>query len=122
MTDERIAELEKLCAEATPAPWTTAMYDQPIQVCGQRIPCFEVESETDSCWIAKVQDHRACADTPPGDANALFIATARTALPEALAEIRRLKAHFWVVFNRLEHNREAREELGIVMKELGIRE
>lgn len=60
----------------TPGPWRVANYDQPVTVCGQQIPCFEIESDADACWIAKVQNHQDCVDTPEGSANARLIAAA----------------------------------------------
>jgi hypothetical protein len=74
----------------TPGKWKVEQYDQPVTICGQNVPCFEVESEDDECWIAKVQDHCDCIGTPEGNANAHLIAAAPE-LYEALAEL-----HDWI--------------------------
>jgi hypothetical protein len=73
----------------TPGPWRVDQYNQPVTVCGQKIPCFEVDSEIDACWIAKVQDHRNCMGTPEGSANAHLIAAAPE-LYEALDNMLRI--------------------------------
>lgn len=69
MTDERIAELEDLCAAATPGPWTA-------------------NGVTGMIW-AENDEVGTCIDISGNDS--VFVAAARAALPEALAEIRRLR-------------------------------
>lgn len=69
MTNERIAELEALCAAATEGPWD----DDPSHDYAVINPL--------SPWQRIAVCGYSC--------NKDFIAAARTALPEALAEIRR---------------------------------
>jgi hypothetical protein len=83
MTPERIAELRELCEMATPGPWS--------------FECLDAGDDEDDasggCW--QVPEPLV---TPSSDGdylngrNAWFIAAARTALPEALDEIERLRA------------------------------
>jgi hypothetical protein len=83
VTPERIAELWALCDAATPGPWT--------------FECLDAGSDEDDasggCW--QVPEPLVTASSE-GDylngRNAWFIAAARTALPEALDEIERLRA------------------------------
>ena len=52
-------------------------------------PClggYEISSPEDACWIARVQNHRGCISTKPGDANAHLIAAAPD-LYEALEKL-----------------------------------
>lgn len=76
MTEERIAQLEALCREAEKEPWHTdsSPYNEsaPFMV------------RTENGWVV------AEGITYPSIAQ--FIAEARTALPELLAEARRLQA------------------------------
>jgi len=91
ITREKLAEWQALCEKATPGPWTTG-YHEIKQYCGQNISTFEVGAEKDMCWIAKVQEHHSCINTAEGNVNGEFIAASRTALPEAIAEIAKLRA------------------------------
>lgn len=68
MTEERLAELERLEQAATPGPWDTGMLSM------ERVPS---NSETD--W------HQLGADEK-------LAVAARNGLPELLAEVRRLRA------------------------------
>jgi hypothetical protein len=83
ITPEKLAELEALCENATPGPWlidysgTAAVYEddaagRTIFLAGSPHCPPRSESET--------------------NCNLRFIAAARTALPEAIAEIRRLQS------------------------------
>lgn len=74
----------------TPGPWKVERYDQPITVCGQSIPCHEVDSDNDAYWIAKVQDHQDCTNTPSGYVNAYLIAAA----PELYTALALYVEHF----------------------------
>ena len=69
MTEERLAALEVLCQAATEGPWNAAPEIN-----------YDIYS-LDHGWVAQTDD----------DANSDFIAEARTALPELLAEVRRLR-------------------------------
>lgn len=68
MTPERIEELRSLCNAATPGPWVQ-----------QGSNVIAPETGEDVAYYCAMRD-------------AEFIAAARTALPEALAEIERLRA------------------------------
>lgn len=93
MTDSDIQRLEALCEKATPGPWRVDA--------GARQSTAWVEAGTQSepmtiadCDVLRRtrgrRSPRPLADQCDRDAD--FIAAARTALPAALAEIRRLKA------------------------------
>lgn len=81
MTHERLHQLKELCEKATPGPWThnPDFYDKPA-VTHQN------------------QDGRECSLFRPNDFDGLghgkdadFIVSARTAIPELIAEVERLK-------------------------------
>jgi hypothetical protein len=78
MKNERIDELDKICEEATDAPWTAEIYEYDVGVNG---PFHKP--------ICTTFDNRENKNSNKGDP--IFIATARTALPEALVEIKELK-------------------------------
>lgn len=69
MTEERLAALEALCLNAFEGPWSTT----PDVNCD----VYGAVGE----WLAETDD----------DDNAAFIAESRTALPELVAEVRRLR-------------------------------
>ncbi len=83
MDDKRIAELRKICDAATDGPWETDDYAAYVYG-GDTSPIVEIRG-----FGAEASGKR-----PDGsqESNATFIATARTALPEALDEITRLKS------------------------------
>ena len=92
MTPERIAELRALCDAATPGPW----YVNRIR----GYPDNQIET-TDSTYVARKPWGHVVATTGLGagdvsqqkfERDSDFIATVRTALPEALDEIERLQA------------------------------
>lgn len=85
MTDERIKELRALDAAATPGPWLVHRFDDS--------PCGYIN------WQVQAEDAEASVLANIGEdecrtakQTAQFIAMARTALPEALNEIERLRA------------------------------
>jgi DNA repair exonuclease SbcCD ATPase subunit len=78
MKNERIDELDKICEDATDAPWTAEIYEYDVGVNG---PFHKP--------ICTTFDNRENKNSNKGDP--IFIATARTALPEALVEIKELK-------------------------------
>lgn len=84
MIDEKkLAGWQGLCDAATPGPWK--LDDMGMFVFG---PDMEmIVSEHDEAVVI-----RGVGRQLPMEANAAFITTARTALPEAIAEIRRLQA------------------------------
>lgn len=77
ISDEDLAALEKLCAEATPGPWV------------RRLSAY-VTSEHDDRKIADTETYMRTREKQ--DANADFISAARTALPALLEEVRRARA------------------------------
>ncbi len=90
MTPTQIAELEAKCEKATPGPWDIGNEDEVTE----GIPHIEIDagpcpSPAYKC-IAHVQSTMDESDdfelTDEDRANAAFIAAARTAIPELLAE------------------------------------
>lgn len=72
MTPSRLSELKELAAAATPGPW------EPI-----------LNEGGEEYWLPHpFWTTTACG--PCGEANARFIAAARTAVPELVAEVERL--------------------------------
>jgi hypothetical protein len=69
--------LDRLCSEATPGPWATIGCDKHLERVD--LSCFCVRASVDGKRIRDVPD-------------LLFIAAARTALPDLVAEVRRLRA------------------------------
>ena len=105
MTEERIAALEAMCQEAEKEPWHTdsSPYNEsaPFMV---RTPNGWVVAE----GITHVMD-------------AEFIAYARTALPELLAEVRRLqaeKAKLWAFADEVEEMAERDSTADVLIQEL----
>jgi hypothetical protein len=95
MTLERIAELRALAEAATPGPWTydaVAGGTQDISA-DAALDAQHYRSGALARVKARVQVQKDSSCEP----NAAFIAAARTALPEALLEIERLRATIeWV--------------------------
>jgi len=83
LTDARLAELEALCKAATPGPWFPWESPKSCQLVNTGL---RGEPSICMCYDHTKNDEY---DAAP---NADFIAAARTALPEALAEVRRLAA------------------------------
>jgi hypothetical protein len=81
MDDNRLAELEALAAKATPGPWRCDGYDcergqvRLLMACG--------ESPNDWQWGAWTSLRTK--------ENGLLVAASRTAIPELIAEVRRLR-------------------------------
>jgi hypothetical protein len=69
--------LDRLCSEATPGPWATIGCDKHLERVD--LSCFCVRASVDGKRIRDVSD-------------LLLIAAARTALPDLVAEVRRLRA------------------------------
>jgi hypothetical protein len=81
----------------TPGPWRVSKSKQGVSICGQLIDCFEIEAVRDACWVAQVQNHRFCVQTPEGDANARLIAAAPcllASLKECVLQIEYLHEKF----------------------------
>lgn len=85
MTPERLAELEALCAAATDGPWTIIEQEPCAAINADHWDIFSpdprepVVGEGIGCLVANEEDARLMAEV-------------RTALPESLAEVRRLQA------------------------------
>ena len=81
LEETRLAELERLAAAATDLPWE---YEGRAITSPHRGKCYQQIAETGmpGCRLAAV-DHR----------NGAFIAASRTAVPELVAEVRRLREH-----------------------------
>lgn len=80
MTEQRLAELEALANEATPEPW---IWDG--DECELRSPA-SIQAVLDGEWW-----NTGDAGVSVLPKNIAFIAAARTAVPELIAEVRRLR-------------------------------
>jgi hypothetical protein len=94
VTPDRLKALEALCEKATAGPWRQSRTAEDGCAWWIEGPAYAPagtvvlpESDGDFAICATADDHVV---TEPQLANAAFIAEARTALPEALAEIARL--------------------------------
>lgn len=85
MTEERLAQLEALCRQATPGPWKARH-----RHVGNPSNDFAWDESAGLGWEIEELDRPMRGQFVRG-ADAHFIAEARTALPEALAEVRRLR-------------------------------
>jgi hypothetical protein len=89
MSDERLAELDALAAAATPGPWEAVKGETHEDF-------FQVIDTPTGCEIIDTENY-GCASDPSPDyvffspGNARFIAAARLAVPELVAEVRRLR-------------------------------
>jgi hypothetical protein len=83
MTPARIAELRALCEAATAGPWRVSMTGYSVKSNDDDAPTIAIPHGV-SVLTSKQIDRWL--------ANAEFIAAARTALPDALDEIERLRA------------------------------
>ena len=80
MTDDRIKQLRALCGAATPGEWKA----EPRHILQNTKDYLVIPPKYPHCYPQSVGDFF--------EADVLFIAAARTALPEALDEIERLRA------------------------------
>lgn len=92
MTDERLVELEGLAGAATPGPWKAT----EGEMCKEYFQVIDVPT---GCEIIDKENGGCASDPCPDDVffspeNARFIAAARTAVPELLAEVRRLRGMY----------------------------
>jgi hypothetical protein len=83
MTPERLAEIERLMEAATPGPWVVSNdpNGKPHQILGMFNGTL-LDPVVDCRWASATQ--RGCDDYD-------FIAAARTAVPELVQEVRRLR-------------------------------
>ena len=79
-------EIRAICNAATDGPWRI----EPVLGC-KRIQAGKAGVHKQAQWKTEVACTPGLADEEQDNANATFIATARTALPEALDEIERLE-------------------------------
>jgi hypothetical protein len=94
LTPEYLAELKRLCNEATKGPWKTEGGAYPFE------QHYESDGEVlvialDDCDVHPIADcscNHTCRSLGEPEANALFIAAAREALPALIAEVERLIA------------------------------
>jgi len=97
MTPERIAELQALCEKATPGPWIWA--DDQMWFYADYQKRGDLEQNSDGSWkfvsIIETED----GHYGPKENDRDFIAAARTALPELLAELSRLTRERDEAFN-----------------------
>ena len=101
LTDEELADLERLAEVATPGPWYVRFLDDndamnfvaisttPDNGRGERWPDFD-HREIVAATLVQQPHYVAVADER-WDENAWFIACARDAVPRMAAEIRRLR-------------------------------
>ena len=87
MTPERINELRALEAAATPGPWTIVDGEHDTTTCESPLSPGTYDFVWREGW--DYDDYGA----HPNKADAAFIAAARTALPEALDAIERVRAY-----------------------------
>lgn len=102
ITDNWIADQEAICEKATEGPWCWSDFTVDQNKGGTTYTCY-VHDSGDETEIAafglgsRMVRHGAEEDDPDWEAevqardNATFAASARTALPLALAELRRLR-------------------------------
>lgn len=84
MTPERIEELKKLCAEATPGPWKGSGF------ISLAVPGFG-EFDAKLVWSDSRRMDVAWLPEAATKADQAFIASVRTAVPELIAEVERLR-------------------------------
>ena len=85
LTDERLAELERLCAEATPGPWRTSREDMESYALDESGEWGHV------VYIYRPDGHRMPVFGERAREDARFIVAARAALPALIAEVRALR-------------------------------
>src|SRR5690606_22945170 len=85
LTDERLAELERLCAEATPGPWRTSREDMESYALDESGEWGHV------VYIYRPDGHRMPVFGERAREDARFIGAARAALPALIAEVRALR-------------------------------
>lgn len=94
MNEERLREIEALCEVATPGPWIPTGY--VMQDVRQDLPVVEDDYQpevlvTDGGLYWYSSHERARQLGTPKDADLNFVCASRTALPEAIADVRRLR-------------------------------
>jgi hypothetical protein len=101
MIEKQLSELEALAAKATPGPWLITLpeggvgYTDGAIVWGEAVPSDKpgwVEDGVNIGEMAPADDDYIGAGEIRQNSNGLFVAAARTAVPELIAEVRRLRA------------------------------
>ncbi len=107
MTDERLAELERLANAATPGPWhsrdsrrhpenwtvrATGETNWPEGGCSWDVlACIRPEDDPEDYGFVVIFGEADDGEVQPKSTDLDFIAAARLAVPELIAEIRRLR-------------------------------
>lgn len=91
LTDEQLAEWERLANEAMPGPWECDYSSGSVNSCA---PQFLLDDEG-PLWVA---DYGSTANEQNGE----FIAAAREAVPELIAEVRRLREQCKLLLDALD--------------------
>lgn len=97
ITDEQLAEWERLASEATAGPWRADR--DPVD--GEyRVVCIsdEMPAKTRGQWISRLGG----LDAPSRRENATFIAASRSAVPALCTEVRRLRRFLAAVADEAE--------------------
>lgn len=91
LTPDRLAELDRLCREATPGPWFLVGYPwlPPNTNTYVIAGCEDPHGGTLVCDFDFVEDREQDDNS---DADAAFIAAARSAIPDLIAHVRELEA------------------------------
>lgn len=111
MMEERIAQLEALCQAASEGPWSWIEPD--------RGELWSIEP--DICKFGIEANYYPVAGEAPTEDDARFITEARTALPELLAEVRRLreeKSRLWAFVDEVAEMAERDNTVDIFIQEL----
>lgn len=89
MTADQLAALEALCDAATPGPWERGYHHAQDHQTG----AMPTKADPEGCIVIGPEQCEVadCDFSDRPSANAAFIAAARTALPELVAEVRRLR-------------------------------
>lgn len=92
MTEKRLIQLEALCQQATPGPWRPREYQNNAGDIWIDCWAFANRGRGRALGGTVATVHAYGAGKRSVEANAAFIAEARTAIPELLAEVLRLRA------------------------------
>ncbi len=99
LTKERLAELRRLAAAATPGPWKPYILPDPfsVEACAKYVAgCLERGSLAEFWFVSATKPDGPADVCPVGNgptppANAAFIAAARTAIPELLDAVEQVR-------------------------------
>lgn len=85
LTDDQLAELERLAGAASEAPWYATLYDETVST----EPAWYVDCD---CVLSVARAYHGRGGPGEEQANAELIAAMRNALPALLAELRARRA------------------------------